>query len=122
MPAADLNQLIAFFFNVSGRATRQEYLLGLGFIFSLNAAILNIAIGQATGEVPFGTLLLLTLPFMPSQLVIAARRCHDLGLPGGFVLLFIVPFVGLFWMIALALIPGSAAANPYGPPVRYRSE
>ncbi|MHA1157622.1 MAG: DUF805 domain-containing protein [Alphaproteobacteria bacterium] len=122
MQPASLNQLIAYFIGLKGRTTRQEYLLGLAFLFTVNAAIINYVLGQASGPVEFETLFLITLPLLPSQIIITVRRCHDIGLPGAFVLLFLVPFAGFFWMAALAMIPGNAAANVYGPPPRYRQE
>ena len=122
MPPASLNQIVTFFLSVDGRASRAEYILGLVFIFTLNAAIINFVFGQTAGTVTLGTLMLITLPFLPSQFIIAAKRCHDLGLPGLFVMLFLVPFLGFFWLMALAVIPGNSDANKYGPAPRYHPE
>ncbi len=122
MPPASLNQIASFFLSVNGRVSRGEYVLGLVFIFALNAAIINFVVGQSTGGVTMGTLMLISLPFLPSQFIIAAKRCHDLGLPGLFVLLFLVPVFGFLWLLGLAVIPGNADANRYGPPPRFHPE
>ena len=73
MPPASLNQIVTFFLSVDGRASRAEYILGLVFIFTLNAAIINFVFGQTAGAVTLGTLMLITLPFLPSQFIIAAK-------------------------------------------------
>lgn len=51
-----------------------------------------------------------------ATLVLSVRRLHDLGRPGWFVLLFAVPIVNLPFLAWLALWPGRAEANDYGPP------
>ena len=126
MQPASLSQLVSFFFSMSGRASRQEYFLGMAFLFTLNAALINLVIGQAAAgsagvdPASLSAAVLISLPFLPSPFFIGIRRCHDIGLPGLFVLLFLVPFIQLAWMIALALIPGNGGPNAFGDPPRYR--
>ncbi len=64
-------------------------------------------------------LMISAFPSTVAQFVLAAKRCHDIGLSGAFVLVLLVPFAGLLWLAALAVIAGSAGANLYGPPPRF---
>jgi uncharacterized membrane protein YhaH (DUF805 family) len=123
MPPAGPARLIAFFFRPEGRIGRAEYGLGLAFIYSASAAILLAVLAQL-GPVwetaPIA--MLLALPLTVAMFVLVAKRCHDLGLPGSYVLLLAVPLVGLVWLLALLILPGSAGPNPYGPPPEFRPD
>ena len=56
----------------------------------------------------------LGLPLFVAQLVLVAKRCHDIGLPGSYVLLLFVPVLGFAWLVALAVMPGNPGPNAYG--------
>jgi uncharacterized membrane protein YhaH (DUF805 family) len=122
MPPASLDKLLAFFMSPAGRSTRVEYLLGLGFICFLNGAIINMVLAASSGTIALSTLFLVTLPFLPSQFIITIRRCHDIGLPGFYVLLFLVPMAGVLLLLVLAVLPGSRNANKYGAPVHHHPQ
>ena len=122
MPAASLNQIAAFFFSIDGRVGRGEYVLGILFLLALNIAVVLFLTGQTAGQMAMSTMMIVGLLFAPSQFIIAIKRCHDLGLPGLFVLLFLVPIFGVLWLIALAVIPGSPDANRYGPAPQFHPE
>ena len=47
-------------------------------------------------------------------LMLVAKRCHDMGLPGSFLVVLLVPGIQIVWLAALFLVPGSAGPNPYG--------
>jgi uncharacterized membrane protein YhaH (DUF805 family) len=123
MAAASIGETIAFFYRAGGRIGRQEYALGLGVVWAIDLAILAYVV-NGPGLTPEGvaTWALVSLPLTVALFVIVAKRCHDLGLPGSFVLLVFVPAAGLFWLLALLLIPGSAGANLYGPAPSFRPE
>jgi uncharacterized membrane protein YhaH (DUF805 family) len=123
MAAAGLQELGRFFFRPEGRIGRMEYCLGAGLITALNLAILS-ALYLHTDGTP-GVLMaaaLIGFPMTVALLFVVAKRCHDFGLPGSFVLLVVVPGVGLFWLVALAVIPGDARPNLYGAPPRFRPD
>ena len=123
MRPAGPDQILRFFFRVEGRIGRAEYGLGLGFIYALYFAIIAYVLGH--DELTEGALLFLMLlaaPLIVALAVIMAKRCHDIGLPGSFFLLFLVPVVGVVWLIALGLLPGNPGSNPYGPPPAFAPE
>jgi uncharacterized membrane protein YhaH (DUF805 family) len=123
MASAGFQDLLTFFFRAQGRIGRAEYGLGIAFIYAINFAILSFVIVHTDGEP--GALVLATIAAIPltiAFLVIVVKRCHDLGLPGTFVLLLFVPIVNLFWIVALLFVPGNAAPNLYGPPPLFRRD
>jgi uncharacterized membrane protein YhaH (DUF805 family) len=116
---ASASDLLVFFFRPIGRIGRAEFVLAIGAILSLEVAA--IAHLYRHDDVSPGVAFLMTLvavPLLVAELVVAAKRCHDVGLPGLFVVLLLVPLLGLGWLILLAGMPGSAAPNAYGAPPR----
>jgi uncharacterized membrane protein YhaH (DUF805 family) len=123
MAAAAPDQLLTFFLRPQGRISRREFALGAGLIMSLDIALLSTLMHD--GVVPPATLFLVALAGLPltiAMLVIAAKRCHDVGLPGSFVLLLLIPFIGVLWLVVLCILPGKAGPNAYGPPPQFTPE
>ncbi|MEX0852445.1 MAG: DUF805 domain-containing protein [Bauldia sp.] len=115
MRPAGMRQFVTFFFRPRGRIGRTEYFLGAAFIHAVNLAIVSFALNHPEIEsIGIALLWSIALPSLAGVLVVMAKRCHDIGLPGSFVLLAIVPGVGILWEIALVFIPGSAGPNRYG--------
>jgi uncharacterized membrane protein YhaH (DUF805 family) len=56
------------------------------------------------------------------RLVLVAKRCRDLNLPGSFVLLLVVPAFNVVWLLMLAVLAGNPAPNAYGPLPRFRPD
>lgn len=117
MQPVGVDTFLRFFFRPAGRIGRQEFVLGIALIFAVDVVILTLLLG---GDAPEpGLVLLLTvlsIPIVVAQLVLVAKRCHDIGLPGVYLLLLFVPILGLAWLVALFVIPGNARPNAYGPP------
>jgi uncharacterized membrane protein YhaH (DUF805 family) len=120
---ATSDQLLTFFLRPQGRISRLEFALGAGLVMCLDLAVLSFITREAvlTPATMFVTLLF-GLPLTIAMLVIAAKRCHDLSLPGSFVLLLLIPFIGIAWLVALGLLPGKAGPNAYGPPPQFTPE
>lgn len=100
-----------------------EYALGVGLIYAVNLAILAFLLART--DLSSGALVLAFLvgiPLVVAYLVLVVKRCHDMGLPGSFLLLLFVPIAGLFWFAALFLVPGNAQPNMYGPPPAFRRD
>ena len=115
-----IDDYLRFFFTVGGRISRREYALGLVFIYAANAALLAFALHQENHDLALGLAIIISaFPSTLALFVLAAKRCHDLALPGTVTLLLLVPFVGFFWMIAMGFIAGNPGPNPYGPPPRF---
>ena len=109
-----------FFFRPAGRIGRQEFALGIALILVVDIVVLMPLVGR--GQTEPGLLLLLALlsiPIIVAQLVLVAKRCHDIGRPGSYLLILFVPVLGLAWLVALLLIPGKPEPNAYGPAPRF---
>jgi uncharacterized membrane protein YhaH (DUF805 family) len=121
--AATPEQLLTFFLRPQGRIGRLEFALGAGLVICLELALLFFLARHPV--VTPGAVLVTALPGLTltiAMLVIAAKRCHDIGLPGSFVLLLLIPMIGAFWLIVLGLLPGKTGPNAYGPPPQFTPE
>ena len=119
--AASRDQLVSFFFRPQGRIGRGEFALGAGVIYAIGLAVLSLMVTRTSAD--GGAVLLafvLSLPFTAAFLVLVVKRCHDMGLGGGFLILLFVPFVGIGWLLALFLMPGTNGPNLYGPQPQFR--
>ena len=123
MTPAGLDQILSFFFRPHGRISRREFGLGTLVILFLDLAILVFLARRGTPQPALIlAMLALGLPLTIAQFVLVAKRCHDLNLPGSFVLLLVVPAFNAVWLLMLAVIPGDPAPNAYGPPPRFRPD
>ncbi|MEO8669042.1 MAG: DUF805 domain-containing protein [Bauldia sp.] len=123
MATVGLTELGRFFFRPEGRIGRLEYCLGAGLILALDLAMLS-ALFLYTDATPGDMMAtaVVGLPLTVAMFFVVTKRCHDFGLPGSFVLLLAVPIVGVFWLLALAVIPGDLRPNLYGAPPRFRTD
>lgn len=92
----------------SGRARRSEY-----WTFFLAYTVVYFIIDSVLGLsfVAYIYALLLILPI----LAVSARRMHDIGKSGWWILIQIVPIVGNIIFIALSLFDSKPGDNQYGP-------
>src|SRR5258707_975897 len=116
MRPASARDLLTFFFRPAGRIGRLEYALGIGMLVSIEAAGLTHFLGNEDDAGAALFLAVIALPILVAEFVLVAKRCHDLGLPGLFVVLLFVPVLGVGWLLLLAGMPGSPGLNPYGAP------
>ena len=120
MRAVRVDDFLRFFFTVGGRISRQEYVLGLAFIYAVNAVLIAFAVTQRDHDLALGLAIMISaFPSTMALFVLAAKRCHDLSLSGAFTLLLLVPFVGFFWLIALAFAASDPNPNRFGAPPRF---
>ena len=90
----------------SGRATRSEY-----WWFVLAYVILAIVGGLIHEYVYY----IVVLAFLLPMLAAGARRLHDIGKSGWWLLLGLIPLVGLV-LLYFAVQPTQPETNLYGPP------
>lgn len=67
------------------------------------AALLGVAVGLAF------------LCSIPASIAMGVRRLHDINKSGWFLLLTLVPVVGIFVVIPLLFFPGTPGDNQFGP-------
>lgn len=109
----------------AGRASRSEYWWFALFVAPLEAAVILamrlLVPAGAIGPVPlsllasiagYAALLALAIP----QLAVGARRLHDVGRSGWWLLIGVIPVVGALALLALLVLRGMAGANEFGLP------
>ena len=108
--------------NFSGRARRKEYwmfvlvqtivmigLMILDSVLGLDFELQGISLG-------YGYLYLIGLivHFIPS-LAVVVRRLHDVGKSGWFYFIFLIPIIGVLWLLVLYCTEGQKQDNKWGP-------
>lgn len=102
----DWQQLFTSF---DGRISRQPFWIG-----GLVLLGVNLVAAAALGRGVLGTLVGLALIY-PS-LCVSIKRWHDRGKSGWWVLIGFVPVIGWIWtLVECGFLPGTPAANDYGP-------
>lgn len=113
--ASALRQYATF----SGRARRSEYwwfaLFHVAAVFAGSMVDAMLGVSPETGL--FGTLALLAL-ILPN-LAVTARRLHDTGRSGWWMLIAFVPLAGGIAMLVFTLSDSTPGPNQYGPSPKY---
>jgi uncharacterized membrane protein YhaH (DUF805 family) len=94
-----------------GRARRKEY-----WFFVLFNVIISIAIGIVGGLTGAGLLGgVYTLAMLVPSIAVGVRRLHDSGRPGWWLLVAVVPLLGLIALFVLMVQDSEPGENQYGP-------
>lgn len=96
----------------SGRARRMEYWMFVLFnsIASIIAFVLDLTIGS------FGVIMgIYYLAVIIPTIAVTVRRLHDNGKSGWMYFIFLVPIIGVFWLLILLFREGQKGENQYGP-------
>ena len=91
----------------SGRATRPEY-----WWFILAYVILAFVAGYL-GKFVY---IVVVLAFLLPLLAVGARRLHDIGKSGWFLLLGLIPVIGGLVLLYFMVQPSQPESNAYGSP------
>jgi len=96
----------------SGRSSRPSYWWWFlfGILAGIGANILDAIFGGGIISILVGLALLLP------GLSYAARRLHDINRTGWWLLIGILPLIGLIVLIVFLVQRGDAGENQYGPP------
>jgi uncharacterized membrane protein YhaH (DUF805 family) len=104
----------------SGRSRRREYWYFVLFnlIFLLTAIFIDAAFGwdfERSGKIVFGPYYMTytALVALPG-LAAAVRRLHDIGKSGWWILITLIPLVGIIWLIVLFCNDSDPNKNAYG--------
>jgi uncharacterized membrane protein YhaH (DUF805 family) len=101
--------------NFSGRAIRSEFWYWVLFavLASIAAGLIDIALFGLEGSSAIESLVGLAL-FLPG-LAVSVRRLHDLDRSGWWVLLGLIPLVGVIILIIWNCQRGTIGPNRFGP-------
>lgn len=101
----------------SGRAVRREY-----WMFYLVYLVIYAALAIASAVLPnalgsvFGILVLVfAIGLLVPSIAVGVRRLHDTDHSGWWLLIALVPLIGIFWLLYLLIIEGTPESNRFGP-------
>ncbi|MBA1156686.1 DUF805 domain-containing protein [Microvirga mediterraneensis] len=103
---------ISKFADFTGRASRPEYW------YLMLPVIALLVVANLIDSILFGTSalsLVVALATLVPTLSAGARRLHDTGRPGWWLLVAIIPIVGGLYVIYLCCQPGTSGPNQFGP-------
>ena len=112
---------------LSGRAMRPEYWWWVLFVILLNIATTLVdgaVIAPALGFEMFGPLsgrplsMITTLAILIPGFCVTVRRLHDIDRSGWWMLINLIPMIGLLVFIYWMTRPGTEGANRFGAPPR----
>ncbi|MDG6779010.1 DUF805 domain-containing protein [Thiomicrorhabdus sp. zzn3] len=106
----------------SGRATRKQYWLFLLFYLIFYFVLTVIDMSFNVYDEVYGIGLLTTIYslglFIPS-LAVLARRLHDIGRTGWWMLIGLIPLIGPIVLIIFAVLDSQPGENQYGMSSKY---
>ena len=101
----------------SGRARRKEYWMFILFnvIISVVLAIIDQVVGLTLAEGRIGLLgALYSLAVIIPSLAVAARRLHDTGRSGWWLLIGFIPLIGGLILLYFFVLDSQPGTNQYG--------
>lgn len=95
----------------TGRARRKEY-----WMFVLINFLIALAIGIVDAMIGWGVLgfVYALAVFLPS-IAVTVRRLHDTGRTGWWILIALVPLIGIIVIIIFTVLDSQPGDNAYGP-------
>ena len=113
-----VNIVLSKYATFSGRASRPE------FWWWVLAVFITILIAGAVDAILFGSgpedgqpiSALLSLALLLPNIAVGARRLHDIGKSGWWLLIAFIPVVGFFVLLYFYVQPSELNANAYGAP------
>ena len=111
---ATLRQLLL---SLDGRIGRRTWWLW-GVALPVGLALYLTVLLRVAGLSPLGTETAVNLLLLWPALAVSAKRWHDRGKNGWWVLVALIPVLGWLWMlIENGLLRGDASPNRYGEPI-----
>jgi uncharacterized membrane protein YhaH (DUF805 family) len=105
----EMIKLLKFFFSTKGRTNRLKYHLSV----TIPMSFINIILASESGNEKMIFVLgyFFILPLSVIQII---KRFHDLGKPGWYFFLLLIPFYNIYLCIRLFFIRGDIGPNKYG--------
>ena len=113
--------------NFKGRARRKEYWMFVlvNAIILIACMVLDNMLGTVfmmdagpLGEISMGygwLYFICTLVHFTPALGLVVRRLHDVGKSGWFYFIFLIPIIGIIWLLVLYCTEGQKQDNKWGP-------
>lgn len=104
------------YFDFSGRSTRSQFWLFtlIVLVLGIIAIILDAAVLGSSEPSLFSAIVYLA--HLTPSIAVTFRRLHDSNKRGWWVLIGLVPLVGIIALIVFGCLPSSTGHNRFGPP------
>lgn len=99
------------YFVFSGRARRKEY--WMFFLFNFIIAIVLGVVDGVLGTMIIG--MLYSLAVLIPGIAVTFRRLHDIGKSAWWLLVLLVPIIGVIVILVFMFLAGEEGQNQYGP-------
>ena len=101
----------------SGRARRKEYwkFVEVNFIIAVAIALPGMLGAVKAAEALWWVGNLFNLAVLLPGLAVCARRLHDIGKSGWWMLIALVPFIGAIVLLVFMCLDSQPGENEYGP-------
>ncbi|MCE2517435.1 MAG: DUF805 domain-containing protein [Alphaproteobacteria bacterium] len=109
-------EALSKYFQISGRARRKEYWLFVLLVLILSFVTLfidSMLIGSGIASYEYASIIVNLLLIIPSFTVLI-RRLHDIERSGWWILLLLIPFLGVIVIFIFTLLRGTDGDNEYG--------
>ena len=113
-PMYAIRSVLSQYVGFSGRASRSEYWIWWGFLVVVYFAVAATAL--LIGTTGYVVLSLVALVFLLPNLAVTVRRLHDTGRSGFWLLIVLVPLVGVIILLVFLLLDSQTEPNKWGPP------
>ncbi len=125
--SVDLMDILFSFNGRINRSTWWTYTLSLCVIqFIVCGLYFMIARVSSSDLLSFGVvtflLSIISLLFVWPGLALSVKRCHDRNKSGWFFLVSLVPFLGIWYIVEIFFLKGSAGSNQYGEEPEYHPD
>ena len=99
----------------SGRARRKEYWLFYLAWFIL--AVIAFGIDEVIGSpvIKIGVVGIVNVALICPSLAVSVRRLHDTNRKAWWLLMYLIPVIGVIWLIVLFCFKGTEGENRFGP-------
>ncbi len=112
-PQQAIRSVFSQYVGFSGRASRSEYWIWWGFLVVVFVAIGAVAL--LFGSTGYVVASLVALVFVLPNLAVTVRRLHDTGRSGFWLLLVLIPLVGVLVLLVFLLLDSRVGAQQVGP-------
>ena len=102
----------------NGRARRKEYwyFALFNFIISIVLMVIDGVTGTLNAEVGIGMLGgIYTLAVLIPSIAVSIRRLHDTDRSGWWLLIVLIPFIGVLVLLVFAVLDSTPGENQFGP-------
>ena len=113
----DAKEVMQSIWSFEGRRDRKSYaittiaIFGIGFL----AFIISLILAFVSSGMSILFFMLVIVALSVASLTVGAQRIRDFDQSGCWVFLFLLPYIGFVFMLALAFIPPTLGDNRYGP-------